>query len=204
MGKVYIIGAGPGSHDLLTIRAINTLAVCDVLIAGAATLTPSLSSFIREHYPRLKIITLDKRHRKDGDELAIRYARLGLNVAHLKNGDPAIFGGLEDEVSKLSSLGISYEVVPGVSSISAACAALGIFPTSKNNDYMGFIIINGHDAPLDAQIKALRLVGRGFILMPRSDYLTELCCEFKCKEVVNVERGKGRTLRLVFVERPTA
>lgn len=200
MGKVFIIGVGPGNFDLLTLRAVNALALCQVAVAGDATLTPSLMDFIKEHYPNLRIIVLDKRHRGDGVDLVIRYARSGLNVAHLKNGDPALFGGLEDELIKLSSLGISYEVVPGVSSISAACADLGIFPTSRSNGYMGFIVINGHDAPLDTQIKALRLLGRGFILMPRSDYLVEVCREFKCREAVNVERGKGRTLRLVFVE----
>jgi len=201
MGKVFIIGVGPGSFDLLTLRAVNALASCQAAVAGDATLTPSLVDFIEEHFPGLELVVLDKGHRGDGVEEVVKRVRAGANVAHLKNGDPFVFGGLEEETRRLRELGVEYEVVPGVPSTSAACASMGLFPTSKENGFAGFVVLNGHDAPLPLQLEVLKLMGRGFILMPRRDYVDAVCGELECVEVVDAERGGGRRLELVFAAR---
>lgn len=126
--KVYLIGAGPGDPGLLTLRGRDCLARADLVlydylvderILRFAKPGAELECLGRHGHER--IVTQDEVHAR-----MIAAARDGQTVARLKGGDPVIFGRLAEEAAALEAAGVAYEVVPGVTSASAASAFTGI------------------------------------------------------------------------------
>lgn len=118
--KVYFIGAGPGASDLITLRGANILGrVRMVLYAGSLVPLGML-----QHCHDAELIDTAK---LDLDEQTACYRRAqaaGCDVARLHSGDPAIYGATAEQMRRLDTLGIAYEIVPGVSSFTAAAAAI--------------------------------------------------------------------------------
>jgi uroporphyrin-III C-methyltransferase len=123
-GVVYIIGAGPGAADLITLRGARLLARADVVLFDALT-DPALQSMA----PGAQWIHVGKRGFRDStgqasiNALLVKHARQVDVVVRLKGGDPSIFGRLEEELEALAQAGIECEVVPGVTAAVAAAAA---------------------------------------------------------------------------------
>ncbi|MDD1707432.1 MAG: cobalt-precorrin-4/precorrin-4 C(11)-methyltransferase [Methanoregulaceae archaeon] len=120
MAKVYFVGAGPGAPDLITVRGMDLLLRADLLVYTGSLVNPDL---IERSGAKLKIDS----HGKTLEEimpLIIRYAREGALVVRLHSGDPALYGAIVEQMQILADEGIAYEVVPGVSSLFAAAAAL--------------------------------------------------------------------------------
>ena len=123
-GRVIIIGAGPGVADLMTMRGARLLAHAEVVLFDALT-DPAL----REFAPHAEWIHVGKRGFCDSigqtaiNALLVKHARAGKCVVRLKGGDPSIFGRLEEELLALAEVGITCEVVPGVTAAIAAAAA---------------------------------------------------------------------------------
>lgn len=119
--KVYFIGAGPGAPDLITLRGATILArVSTVLYAGSLVPTAVLVHC----KPGTELIDTAKLDLEQ-QEACYRAAQAGdFDVARLHSGDPAIYGATAEQMRRLDALGIAYEVVPGVSSFSAAAAAV--------------------------------------------------------------------------------
>src|SRR6185295_9671316 len=117
-GMVYLVGAGPGDAGLLTLRGAELLRRADVVIYDLLVNTTLL-----HHAPRTaELISRGKRTDVSQEELnalMIAKAREGKCVVRLKGGDPYIFGRGGEEAGELAAAGIPFEVVPGVSSISA-------------------------------------------------------------------------------------
>jgi len=124
MGRVVIIGAGPGAADLITLRGARLLARADVVLFDALT-DPAL----REFAPRARWVHVGKRGFCDStgqttiNALLVKHAHEVEVVVRLKGGDPSVFGRLEEELEALSDAGIDCEVVPGVTAAIAAAAA---------------------------------------------------------------------------------
>lgn len=124
LGRVVVVGAGPGAADLITLRGARWLARADVVLYDALV-DPAL----REHAPKANWIHVGKRGYADStgqhaiNELLIEHARAGALVVRLKGGDPSVFGRLEEELLALAAAGIECEVVPGVTAAIAAAAA---------------------------------------------------------------------------------
>src|SRR5881394_551702 len=124
MGRVVIIGAGPGAADLITLRGARLLGQADVVLYDALT-DPAL----REFAPRARWIHVGKRGFEDStgqatiNALMVKHASEVNLVVRLKGGDPSIFGRLEEELEALAEAGIECEVVPGVTAAIAAAAA---------------------------------------------------------------------------------
>jgi uroporphyrin-III C-methyltransferase len=143
-GTVYIVGAGPGSPDLITVKGRSCLRRADVVLHDRL-IDPALLSEVRAG---ALVIDAGKRfgheeeQQKEIHELMVRYARQGLNVCRLKGGDPFIFGRGGEEVAILKDANIPYEVVPGVSSITAAPAMAGVPLTHRDHTH-GFLVIVG-------------------------------------------------------------
>ncbi len=147
-GKVYLIGAGPGDPGLLTLKAKHCIETADVVVYDYLA-SPFLLDFAR---PDAEIIYVGK---KGGDHtltqdkinlLLVDKAKLGLNVARLKGGDPFVFGRGGEEAQILLDHGVSYEVVPGVTSAIAAPAYAGIPVTHR--EHTSFVsFITGHEDP---------------------------------------------------------
>src|SRR2546423_8931664 len=123
MGRVVIIGAGPGSADLITLRGARLLSQADVVLFDALT-DPALRGFA----PHARWIHVGKRGFEDStgqatiNALMVKHASEVNVVVRLKGGDPSIFGRLEEELEALSQAGIDCEVVPGVTAAIAAAA----------------------------------------------------------------------------------
>ncbi len=119
--KVYFVGAGPGDPELLTVKAQRLLKECRICIYAGSLVNPGVLRLIPEHAE-----THDSAKLNLQEIIALfRDARdRGRDVIRLHSGDPSIFGATREQMNELDRLGISYEVVPGVSSFQAAAAAL--------------------------------------------------------------------------------
>jgi precorrin-4/cobalt-precorrin-4 C11-methyltransferase len=118
---VYFIGAGPGAADLMTVRGVRTLASCEVCLY-AGSLVPR--ELLAECPPDARLI--DTAH-LDIDRItaeSVRAHEEGLDVARLHSGDPSVFSAVAEQMRRLDSAGVPYEVVPGVPAFAAAAAAL--------------------------------------------------------------------------------
>lgn len=144
---MYLVGAGPGDPELLTLRAAAVLSQADVVLAddlvgegvkerfsrGAAWIPCSELGPSRDRSARLNAMIID-------------CARAGKRVVHLKGGDPFVFGRLGEEMEALTSHGVPFAVIPGVSSVSAAAAALGV-PLTRRGVAAGVTFLAGTRAP---------------------------------------------------------
>ena len=121
MTKVYFIGAGPGDPELLTIKARKIIEKADVIVYADSLINPEVCGYARKGAEIYGSAALSL---KETNEIIYRSASEGKLVARLQSGDPAIFGAIQEQISWLEGQGIECEIVPGVSSLFAAAAAL--------------------------------------------------------------------------------
>ncbi len=146
-GKVYLVGAGPGDPDLLTVKAVRLLADAGVVLHD--DLVPQ--SILNLAGKQALVISVGKRcGRKKITQAAIHdlmivSARNGLAVIRLKSGDPMIFGRAAEEIDALREAGVPFEVVPGVTAASAAAAFLEASLTDRRVSSK-LIVLSGHHA----------------------------------------------------------
>jgi uroporphyrin-III C-methyltransferase len=144
-GHVSLVGAGPGSVDLLTLRAARLLAEAEVVLHDALVDEDALRLATRAR--RFYVGKRAGRHSLSQEaiqRLMIRLARRDLRVVRLKGGDPFVFGRGGEEALALQAAGISYEVVPGVSAAHAAPALAGI-PVTHRGVSAAIVTVAGHD-----------------------------------------------------------
>ena len=131
--KVYLVGAGPGDPELLTLKALRILQSADVVLPDALV-TPEI---LRRVAPTARIVSVGKRcgakaiSQAEINALMVRYARSGLTVVRLKGGDPLIFGRAGEEIEALRESGIDFEVVPGITAALGAAASTGASLTDR-------------------------------------------------------------------------
>lgn len=146
-GSVAFVGAGPGDPELLTLKARNALHDADVVLHDRLVPQPIIELARRE----ATIIETGKTgfgpawKQADINALMIEHASAGARVVRLKSGDPAVFGRLEEELDALDDAGIAFEIVPGITSASAAVASIGRSLTRRGRN-ASLRIITGHDA----------------------------------------------------------
>ena len=133
MGKVYLIGAGPGDPELLTVKAARLLASADVVLHDSLVSREVLAAIS----PKAQIVDVGKRAGRklltqdEINALLIDYAKSKTTVVRLKGGDPTIFGRAGEEVEALRRARIEYEIVPGITAALGAAAAAGISLTDR-------------------------------------------------------------------------
>jgi uroporphyrin-III C-methyltransferase len=124
---VAIVGAGPGDPGLITVRALELVRDCEVLVYDrlvSLELVLEAAGAVR--------IARDGLDQEQVNELLVRYGSRGLRVVRLKGGDPFMFGRGAEEVAALQAAGVAYEVVPGVSTLTAVPGLAGIPLTSRD------------------------------------------------------------------------
>jgi uroporphyrin-III C-methyltransferase len=133
MGKVYLVGAGPGDPELLTVKAARILALADIvlhdsLVSREVLAKVSSSASIIDVGKRCgrKLLTQD-----EINSLLVSYAASNEVVVRLKGGDPLIFGRAGEELEALRNAGVEFEVVPGITAAIGAAAAAGISLTDR-------------------------------------------------------------------------
>jgi len=173
-GKVYLVGAGPGDPELLTVKALRLLQGAEAVLHDDLV-APEILQLIR---PSAQIYDVGKRCGKkkiqqgEINSLMVALAVSGLRVVRLKGGDPLIFGRAGEEMEALRSNNIPFEIVPGVTSAMGAAAAAQI-PLTHRRASAALVLITAHRAsPKDAADWS-RYIGSGatlVIYMPGQNY----------------------------------
>jgi uroporphyrin-III C-methyltransferase len=149
-GKVYLIGAGPGDPELMTLKAARALHTADVVLVDELVSRGCLAHARSD----ARIIEVGKRAGCKStpqafiERLLVLHAKQGKTVARLKGGDPFVFGRGGEELAYLEANGIEVEVIPGITAGIAAPAALGI-PVTHRQVTRGVTFVTGHGAEVD-------------------------------------------------------
>jgi len=144
-GKVFLIGAGPGDPELMTLKAARALHLADVVLVDDLVNRGCLAHARSD----AKVIEVGKRGGYAStpqvfiEKLMIQYAKAGNTVARLKGGDPFVFGRGGEELQALAAEGIDVEIIPGVTAGLGVPAALGI-PVTHRGVASGVTFITGH------------------------------------------------------------
>jgi uroporphyrinogen III methyltransferase/synthase len=146
MNKVYLVGAGPGDPELLTLKGRRVLAIADSVLydhlANDALLEHAPAGAERLYVGKKKAVHTFRQ--EEITEMMIERARRGLNVVRLKGGDPFIFGRGGEEIEALAEAGIAYEVVPGITSPLGIAAYTGV-PLTHREHTSVVTFVTGHD-----------------------------------------------------------
>lgn len=151
-GKVYLIGAGPGDPGLITVKGSECIRQADVIVYDYLA-SPSLLKYAKKESEIIYVGKQGGDHTlsQDGiNALIVEKAAKGFTVARLKGGDPFIFGRGAEEAEALIENGISFEVVPGVTSAIAAPAYAGI-PLTHRSFTSTVAFVTGHEDPVKAE-----------------------------------------------------
>jgi uroporphyrin-III C-methyltransferase len=178
-GTAYLVGAGPGDPDLLTVKALRLIQTAEVILHD--DLVPQ--AVLERASSRAEVVNVGKRcgtksiSQDEINALMIEYARGNKNVVRLKSGDPLVFGRAAEEMSALAEAGVPFEIVPGITAAFAAAAAIQCSLTDRNSA-SNVVFSTGHhaqshnQAPLPHLEDATRV-----IYMPGRD-LTLLAAEW--------------------------
>tara|TARA_B100000900_G_scaffold358661_1_gene329684 strand:+ start:286 stop:1068 length:783 start_codon:yes stop_codon:yes gene_type:complete len=145
-GIVYLVGAGPGDPELMTLKALRLIRSCKVLVHDA--LIPK--EILKEASAECEFFYVGKRAgcksflQSDINSLMLKLAKEGRDVVRLKGGDPFVFSRGGEEVSFLEENGISVEIIPGVTSGIAASSYFGI-PLTHRNGASSVTFVTGHE-----------------------------------------------------------
>lgn len=145
-GKVFICGGGPGDPKLITVRAMELLKSCDVVLydrlVGKEIIDQIPAGTEKVYVGRT--VGQPTTHQDRTNELMVKYAENGKNVMRLKGGDPFIFGRGAEEAEYLIKRGIEFEIVPGITSAIASPAYAGI-PLTHRRYSSSVAIVTGHE-----------------------------------------------------------
>ena len=147
-GKVYLVGAGPGDPDLITLKAIELIKKADVVLYDRLVSKKILAMIPK----RCKSIYVgravgdDTTHQDSTNELMVKYAKLKKTVVRLKGGDPIIFGRGGEEAEFLKSFKIRYEIIPGITSGIGSATYAGI-PLTHRQFASSVVFVTGHEDP---------------------------------------------------------
>jgi len=154
-GTVYLVGAGPGDPDLITVRGVRCLRQADVIVYDAL-IAPAL---LNEARPEAERIFAGKRgycigsnKQEDINAFLVELARAGKTVCRLKGGDPCVFGRGGEEAEHLAAAGIAFEIIPGITAALGACAAASI-PLTHRDVSPAITLVSGHHDPDSADCK---------------------------------------------------
>ncbi len=158
-GKVFLVGAGPGDPELLTVRAMRIIGAAEVVVYDRLV-SPEILALVPKGATRLFVGKTSGHHavpQERINQMLVDLARTGRNVVRLKGGDPLVFGRGSEEAGLLAANGIAFEFVPGISAFAGCTAAAGI-PLTHRGLANTLHIVTGHarnDEDLDLDWRAL-------------------------------------------------
>ncbi len=176
MHKVYIVGAGPGAPDLITVRGMDLLRRADVLIYAGSIVNPAL---VEESGARLKLDSWGMKLNEIIDAIE-EHVRAGEVVVRLHSGDPALYGAIVEQMAELERRGIEAEIVPGVSSLFAASAALKTQYTLRDVSE-SLIITRPAGATLEKDlIPEFSRLGQTMVIFLGTEHLEDILARVEC------------------------
>lgn len=151
-GKVYFIGAGPGDPELITLKGLKALAKADVVIYAGSLVNPEILRYTKKG---CKIFDSSKMDLEEIVNIMVSSAKEGKIIARLKTGDPTIFGALMEEIAMLEEAGVDYEIIPGVTAMTAAASVAKTSLTIPETNQAILIIRYSKNTPINIDIEDL-------------------------------------------------
>lgn len=194
-GKVFIVGAGPGKKDLLTLKALKVLKEADIILYD--DLIGEVAEILKE--TKAELISVGKRkgiHKFEQAEInrmLADYAKAGKKVVRLKGGDPFVFGRGGEEIEFLAKEGVEFEYIPGVSSAIAVPGASGIPITHRNCD-PAVVFITGHEARERVNWSALAKLNATIVVLMGLSNIEKICTNL-------IENGKDPETPVAVIEK---
>lgn len=148
LGKVYLVGAGPGDPKLITVRGREAIGKADTVVYDRLA-NPALLKYMKPEAERIYVGKLPDRHtlrQEVINQLLVDLAKQGKVVTRLKGGDPSVFGRVGEEAELLAEHGIDFELVPGITSAIAVPAYAGI-PVTHRDFTSSLAVVTGHECP---------------------------------------------------------
>jgi uroporphyrin-III C-methyltransferase len=156
-GKVWLVGAGPGDADLLTVKALRAINAADVIFYDQLV-SDEIRALFPKKTPALYVGKVKNHHsilQEDLNQLLVDQAQSGLNVCRIKGGDPFVFGRGGEELLELRKAGVEAEVIPGITSASG-CSTYADIPLTHRGIAQGCTFVTGHaEKTLDINWHAL-------------------------------------------------
>lgn len=156
-GKVWLVGAGPGDAELLTVKALRVIQTADLILFDQLV-SADIRALFPAATPSLYVGKAKNHHsiaQENLNQLLIQQAQAGLNVCRIKGGDPFVFGRGSEELLELRKAGIDAEVIPGITSASG-CTTYANIPLTHRGLSQGCTFVTGHgEKSLDINWRAL-------------------------------------------------
>jgi len=146
IGKVYLVGAGPGDPKLITLRAVDLLKTADVVLYDRLV-SKKILAMIPKKAKKFYVgrnVGDDYLHQESTNDLMAKYAKLKKNIVRLKGGDPIIFGRGGEEAEYLKKKKIKFEIVPGITSGIGSATYAGI-PLTHRKFASSVVFVTGHE-----------------------------------------------------------
>lgn len=178
LGRVYLVGSGPGDPELLTVKAVRLLAEADAVVFDHLV-GDAITALIPASARRIYAGKEAGRHtlpQRDINQVLVDLAREGLRVVRLKGGDPSIFGRVGEEMEALAAAGIPYDIVPGITAAAGAAAYTG-FPLTHRDHAQTLVLTTGHrqDGSINLDWEALARPGQTLVIYMGLGALPEIC-----------------------------
>jgi len=201
-GKVFLVGAGPGDPELLTVKALRLIQTADVILHDDLV-PPPILALAKQRAVVMNVGTrcgVKKIEQDEINALMVKHARAGQSVVRLKSGDPLIFGRAAEEMVALAGAGVEYELVPGITAASAAAAAVGCSLTERNAA-SSVIVSTGHhagarqaegDSPIESATRAVYMPGRDLAPLAEEWLREGLSADLPCAVVSHAAQANQK------------
>ncbi|MFZ0005503.1 MAG: precorrin-4 C(11)-methyltransferase [Methanoregula sp.] len=176
--KIWFVGAGPGDPELITVKGKELVNAADVLIYAGSLVNPVL---VEESGARIKHDSWGMHLNEIVDEM-VQYAVAGEKVVRLHSGDPSLYGAIVEQIEKIEKRGVDVEIVPGVSSLFAAAAALRTQLTLKGVSESVIITRPSGKTLEKDQIEAFSRFGTTMVIFLGTEKLNEITAKLACPD----------------------